>query len=451
MKKVITYGSFDLFHEGHYKLLKRAKELGDYLIVGVTSEHFDMQRGKLNVVDSLLERIENVKKTGFADEIIIEDHEGQKPEDIIKYKVDIFTLGSDWAGVFDYLKEYCKVIYLDRTPDISSTMLRNQKFPIITLGIIGTGRIAPRFLAEAKFVSGVHVRCAYNPHAVTVRQFGEKYEVEYYSDDYLEFLNRVDAVYIASVHETHFEYARQALEHGRHVLCEKPLALKKAQVESLYQLANEKNLVLMEGIKTAYCPGFAEMIKVAESGVIGEVKDVEACFSRITSPHLREMTDQEYGGAFLEFGSYTLLPILKLLGCDYQEITIDSIYAENGIDLYTKVHVNYKKSLALSKTGVGVKSEGQLVIAGTKGYILAPSPWWLTKSFEVRYENPNKVDHYSPKFMGDGLRYEISEFISRINGYGKQAFRLTQEESIAMADIVEKFMMQRQQNNRIRL
>lgn len=78
MKKVITYGTFDLFHEGHYRLLERAKALGDYLIVGVTTESFDEARGKLNVIDSLMTRIENVKKSGFADEVIVEDHIGQK-------------------------------------------------------------------------------------------------------------------------------------------------------------------------------------------------------------------------------------------------------------------------------------------------------------------------------------------------------------------------------------
>ena len=104
MKKVITYGTFDLFHEGHYKLLERARALGDYLIVGVTTEHFDEIRGKVNVIDPILERIDNVRQTGFADEIIIEDHEGQKIEDIQRYGVDIFTVGSDWVGTFDYLK-----------------------------------------------------------------------------------------------------------------------------------------------------------------------------------------------------------------------------------------------------------------------------------------------------------------------------------------------------------
>ena len=144
MKKVITYGSFDLFHEGHYRLLERAKALGDYLIVGVTTEHYDEARGKVNVVDSLMERIEHVRQTGFADEIIIEDHVGQKVEDIQKYGIDIFTVGSDWAGQFDHLREYCEVVYLERTKGISSTMLRGKRFGIIRLGIIGSGRIADR-------------------------------------------------------------------------------------------------------------------------------------------------------------------------------------------------------------------------------------------------------------------------------------------------------------------
>ena len=134
MKKVITYGTFDLFHEGHYKLLQRAKALGDYLIVGVTTESYDRQRGKLNVVDDLLTRVENVRKSGFADEIIIEESYGQKVSDIQKYDIDIFTVGSDWVGKFDYLREYCEVVYLERTKDVSSTMLRNEAFSIKRIG-----------------------------------------------------------------------------------------------------------------------------------------------------------------------------------------------------------------------------------------------------------------------------------------------------------------------------
>lgn len=126
MKKVITYGTFDLLHEGHLNILRRAKALGDYLIVGVTTPKWDHERGKLNVHDSLEERISAVQATGYADEIITEDYAGQKIDDIVRYNVDIFVLGSDWAGKCDYLKEYCEVVYLPRTEGISSTMLRER-------------------------------------------------------------------------------------------------------------------------------------------------------------------------------------------------------------------------------------------------------------------------------------------------------------------------------------
>ena len=136
MTKVITYGTYDLLHYGHIRLLERAKALGDYLIVGVTAEDFDRSRGKINVSQSLMERIEAVRATGIADEIIVEEYEGQKIDDIRRYGVDIFTVGSDWVGKFDYLNEYCKVVYLDRTEGISSTQQRNEK-SAIKRGLVG--------------------------------------------------------------------------------------------------------------------------------------------------------------------------------------------------------------------------------------------------------------------------------------------------------------------------
>ena len=121
-----TAGVFDMFHIGHLNLLKNAAARCDYLIVGVTTEGFDKARGKLNVVDSLVTRMENVKKTGFADEIIIEEAVGQKFSDIKKYNIDIFTVGSDWEGKFDELKELCEVVYLPRTAGISTTKIKED-------------------------------------------------------------------------------------------------------------------------------------------------------------------------------------------------------------------------------------------------------------------------------------------------------------------------------------
>ncbi|MBS6642252.1 MAG: Gfo/Idh/MocA family oxidoreductase [Clostridiaceae bacterium] len=442
MKKVITYGSFDLFHEGHYRLLKRAKELGDYLIVGVTTEHYDEYRGKLNVVDSLIERVDHVRQTGLADEIIIEDHVGQKVEDILKYHIDIFTVGSDWIGTFDYLKQYCEVVYLERTKDVSSTMLRAKNFSLIRLGIIGSGRIARRMVPEVKYVSGIYVEGIYNPHIDSAKKFAEAFELKSYTDNIEELLNEVDAVYIASPHETHYEYTKSALLAGKHVLCEKPMTLKVVQTEELFKLAQTKNCVLMEGIKTAYCPGFIQMLAIARSGVIGTIKDVEACFTKLTSSIMRELSDTEVGGSFTELGSYTLLAIIKLLGVNYKKLRFQSFKAPNGVDIYTKAYFDYDLSMATSKTGLGVKSEGQLLISGTRGYIRVDAPWWKTQSFEVCYEDTSQNERYFVKFLGEGLRYEISDFVSAINGNIKSDYKLRPYESIIIAKIMEIFLME---------
>ena len=409
MTKVITYGTFDLFHEGHYRLLERAKALGDYLIVGVTTEKYDMERGKLNVVDSLPVRMENVRKTGFVDEIIIEETLGQKISDIQKYHIDIFTVGSDWVGIFDYIGDYCDVVYLERTKNISSTMLREQRQHIQRIGVVGTGRIANRFVPEAKLVSGVSTQAVYN---------------------------------VASPHETHYGYVKAALERGKHVLCEKPIALEKARAEELFTYAKERGLILMEGIKTAYCPGFEKLLGIAVSGVIGSVRYVDACFTKLEDVSSRELTDKKYGGSFTELGSYCMLPIIKLFGHKYEDVQFDAVHNGDGLDIFTKASFVFPRGIATATCGLGVKSEGRLLIAGTEGYIVAEAPWWKTTYFEVHYEDPSRVDKYSERFLKDGLRYEIKDFVNMINGRNNSDFKLTRGDSIAMADIMERFLRQ---------
>lgn len=442
MARVITYGTFDLFHEGHYRLLQRAKALGDYLIVGVTTEAYDKARGKLNVVDSLVTRIENVKKTGFADEIIIEETQGQKVNDIRRFHIDIFAIGSDWTGAFDYLKDYCQVIYLERTKNISSTMLREQNSPIQRIGIIGTGRIAERFIPEARLVSGVNTQGVYNPHLESAARFAQKWEINAYKE--IEACYEAsDVIYIASPHETHFGYIQSALAHGKHVLCEKPMVLEKHQADELFGYAKQHNLILLEGIKTAYCPGFHKLLGIACSGTIGAIRNVEACFTKLENPRRRELTDTRYGGSFTELGSYVMLPILKLLGKEYTSIRFDTINDENGLDIFTKISLEYPSGIATATCGLGVKSDGRLLIAGTKGYIVAEAPWWKTAYFEVHYEDIDKTEKYSETFLGDGLRYEISDFLSMINGSSNSEFKLTRGESIALSEIMETFLQEK--------
>lgn len=443
MKKVITYGSFDLLHEGHYNLLKRAKALGDYLIVGVTTEQYDIYRGKMNVIDSLMKRVDNVRKTGFADEIIIEDHEGQKLEDIQKYEIDVFAIGSDWRGAFDYLGGYCEVVYLERTKGISSTLERNKRGGVVRTGIVGSGRIATRFITEAKYVSGLSVEGVFNPHMESAQAFAEQHELNFFTHKYDSFLGSVDAVYVASPHETHYAYAKQAIEGGKHVLCEKPMVLNSQEARELFALARGNDVVLMEAVKTAYAPSFLNLLAIAKGGRLGVIRDVEATFTKLpTSPSCREMTSQ-VGGSFTELGSYPLMAIFRLLGHDYMDLRFESIYNENGMDVYTKAYFRFDNAMATAKTGLGVKSEGQLLISGTKGYILAKSPWWLTKSFELCFEDTEQNESFYMKFLGSGLRYEAADFIRQIWDKESNNFKLSVGDSIAMAGVMEGFLLDR--------
>ncbi len=444
VRKVITYGTWDLFHEGHRRLLERAKALGDYLIVGVTTEQYDLQRGKMNVVDPLMRRIDNVRGCGFADEVIIEEHAGQKISDVQKYEVDVFTVGSDWLGKFDHLKEYCQVVYLDRTKSISSTNLREERYGIVPLGVVGTGRIAKRTMEEVKLVSGVSVEAIYNPHIESARYFADIHEVEAYFDDYDAFLDRVGAVYIASPHGTHYGYARRALLAGRHVLCEKPMVLRESEARELFDLARSRGLVLMEAIKTAYLPGFQNLLAIVRGGRLGKIRDVEAAFTKLVPdmPGAREY-DPGVGGSFTELASYSLLPIIKILGAEYRDLRFEFFTEKNGVDIYAKAHFKYDEAVACAKTGIGVKSEGQLLISGSEGYILAKSPWWLTKSFEICRENTEENETVSVPFAGFGLRYEIADFVRNISDPHGRNYALTRKESIAMAGVMESFLEKR--------
>ena len=273
MVKVITYGTYDLLHYGHIRLLERAKALGDYLIVGVTSDVFDRERGKINVQQSLMERVEAVRATGLADEIIIEEYEGQKIDDIKRLNVDIFTVGSDWKGKFDYLNAYCKVVYLNRTSGVSSTEIRSEQ-QVVRLGLVGESPILNKIERESQYVNGL--------------ESGKVFTLNdaYLSDNlkcpaqqaasYQDLLDDCDALYVISAPEKHYAQIREALQKGKHVLCESPVTMEIEQWEALRQMAKDKQLVLMDSIKTAYSVAYYRLLLLAKGGIIGDIISVDA-------------------------------------------------------------------------------------------------------------------------------------------------------------------------------
>ncbi len=435
MKKVITYGTYDLLHFGHIRLLERAKALGDYLIVGVTADNFDLARGKINVQQSLMERIDAVRATGLADEIIVEEYEGQKIDDICRLDVNVFAIGSDWLGKFDYLKEYCDVVYLERTKGVSSSKLRAEKQEL-GIGLVGESMILNKFERESHFVNGVKIS------GICAR------DSEDFSDDLLkvpqvhrfeDLLDMCDAVYIISQPHEHYSQIKCALEAGKHVLCESPISLSIKEFKELTSLADRQKLILMDGIKTAYSTAYDRLVVLAKSGRIGEIISVDAVCTSMFEFERHEDKSRVWN-SITAWGPTAMLPIFHLLGTNFTkaDITTKLYQQDSDFDIFTKINFAYPCAVASLKVGVGVKSEGELIISGTKGYIYVPAPWWKTDYFEIRYENPIDNKRYFYKLDGEGIRYEIVSFIKAIQTLKKSTY-LLENVSEAIVKTIESF------------
>ncbi|MDR1833871.1 MAG: Gfo/Idh/MocA family oxidoreductase [Propionibacteriaceae bacterium] len=319
---------------------------------------------------------------------------------------------------------------------MSSTELRNAG-GVLKVGVVGSGRIAARFVAEARFVSGVSIEAVCSRSLESAQRFAAKLELETAVADFDELLQSVQAIYIASPHGTHYDYAKRAIKVGVHVLCEKPMTLTKAQTVELFELARERKVVLLEAVKTAFSPGFQRMVAVARMGFIGRIRSVDATFTKLVDSG-RELQAPD-GGSISELATYPLLAAVKLIGTDFTDVhTLSLRPSAGGVELFSRIDIKYPHAIASARSGIGVKAEGDLVVAGEHGYIYVPAPWWKTEYFEMRFEDSQDNKRYYYKFDGDGLRYELAEFAYMIRNGVLESFKLRQEESIAMADILER-------------
>ena len=438
MVKVITYGTYDLLHYGHIRLLERAKALGDYLIVGVTADDFDKTRGKINVQQTLSERIEAVRALGIADEVIVEEYEGQKIDDIRRYGIDIFTVGSDWDGSFDYLKEYCKVVYLPRTEGVSSTDIRRQNRKL-RLGIVGSSAFLNKIAESADSVNGIVLSgiCTDN-----IEKMSEKIRaLPVITDSFEELLECSDAVYIHSHPRYHYELCKKALLCGKHVLCESPVTLRQEQCRELFQIAEEKGCFLVDGLKTAYATAFHRLLLLVKSGKIGKVVSVDAtCTSLKDFSTITEEDRLELWNSITAWGPTAMLPVFQILGTKYEKLSIASRYIdeEEDFDSFSKISFLYRDAVASIKVGTGIKSEGELIISGTKGYIYVPAPWWKTEYFEIRFENPADNKRYFYQLDNEGISFELASFAKMVETGNKDYF-IHREDSLAICGVMEEF------------
>lgn len=428
MKKVITYGTFDLFHRGHYNIIKRAKALGDYLIVGVTSESYDIERGKLNVRDSLIKRIENVRKTGLADEIIIEEYQGQKINDIIKYNIDLLVVGSDWRGKFDYLKNYCDVMYLERTKNISSTKIRSEG-TIFNIGVVTDDINDNGIVSETKFVSGLHVERVYSDEPDVAEAFRDKYELDSCWTDYDEFLSDLDIVYIKCSQKLRADYIERAIEQNKYVISDTPMTLSPERLQELFDKAKKHQVVLVERLTLVYLRAFNQLVWHVHSNLVGDIISVKCAICQ---------DDFEGGKSFNETVSHAIGAIIKLLGRECLDVSTNAVTDAQGNFVYDVITMKYKNALASIEIGSTVDVEDELVIIGSGGRVTIPNDWWNTGYFEAKIEGNEFLKRYSFNFEGNGLRYLLQELLIMIRDKRTECTRLFYDESLLLSEILKR-------------
>ena len=425
MRKVITYGTFDLFHRGHYNILKRAKEEGDYLIVGVTGENYDMERGKLAVQDSLATRVENVQKTGFADQIIVEEYLGQKISDILKYDVDVLVIGSDWKGKFDHLRKYCEVKYLERTKDISSTQLREERLDIYKFGVALDGPDDNHAISEAKRVSGIHVESVYCEDADCAGSFADSHELNSAFTDYDAFLQQIDIVYIKVAQEKRRALVERAIRAGKHVVCDVPYTLDPGQEAGLRALAEEKGVVLLDNITTLHLQAFGPLLWMARGNLIGDLRSAKFAVSR------KHMGDKALT-CFSDLAYYPLCVLLKIMGNDIRENSFKLVKNEDNEVSYALLTFSYENAVATIEISMDSEVNDGIRLLGSTGTIHVPGDWWNIGYFTMKNNGEENYKRYSFNYEGNGFRYLVRAMLSYIKSsrVGNQGILPSEAETI---------------------
>ncbi len=274
--------------------------------------------------------------------------------------------------------------------------------------------------------------------------------VDFLTSNYEEMLDAVDIVYIHSHPDYRYDQVKKALLAGKHVMCESPIAKSSDQCKELFALADECGLVLMDSLRTAYSTAYTRLLLLIKGGRIGDAVSVDATCTNLKTNFGAFADSSLKWNSMTAWDPTALLPVFQILGVDPVRMRIASKCSEgnNSFDDFSRISIEYRDAIASAKVGAGAKSEGDLVIFGTKGYVYVPAPWWKTEYFEIRYEDPADNRRYFIQLDGEGIRFEWVQFLRMIVAMaegltGEEAVRregrIEREVSCAICDVVSDF------------
>lgn len=254
--------------------------------------------------------------------------------------------------------------------------------------------------------------------------------------NYKRLIEKVDSIYINTSVGKHFDIITDALNSKKHVLCEAPICDDLDRSKELFELAKKNNVILMEAIRTAYSTAYERLVLLVKAGKIGKVLSIDA-----TCTDMSKSKSEDYEvNSFEMWGPNALLPIFQILGVKYKDYKIISHFkdSEKKQDDFTKIDFIYENATASIKVAEGAKSEGELIITGTEGYIYVPAPWWKTDYFEIRYENAEKNKRFFYQLDGEGIRYELVSFAKSVQAK-KKSDNIDETISLAITEMMMNF------------
>ncbi|KFF06266.1 Gfo/Idh/MocA family protein [Flavobacterium reichenbachii] len=313
----------------------------------------------------------------------------------------------------------------------------------IKWGIIGLGNIANQFAADLLLIKDATLIAAASRDKNKADAFAKRYNIQkaYDSYDALFADDEIDIVYIATPHDSHAALSIKALENGKHVLCEKPIALSHADALKMVEASRKHNKFFMEAFWTRFIPSVQEVLYKINNGIIGDLKYIKADFAcLIQELEGNRMTDKKLGGgALFDIGVYPLFLSYIVLGKP-KEITAKSTYHKTGVDLQTTMILQYENAQAVLHAGFISESDMKATISGTQGRIELNSPWYMADGYSIFKDN-HEAAFNLPNF-GKGYAHEALECHYCIRNNQIESHQWSHQNSLDLSEIVEEIKNQ---------
>ncbi|QOG02063.1 Gfo/Idh/MocA family protein [Flavobacterium sp. MDT1-60] len=313
----------------------------------------------------------------------------------------------------------------------------------INWGIIGLGNIANQFAADLVLIEDANLVAVASRSIEKARDFANQYNCPKAYDSYEALFadDQVDIVYIATPHDSHAELSIKALENGKHVLCEKPMALSYKDAVRMTEASKKYNRFFMEAFWTRFIPSVKEVLEKVNQGIIGDVNYVKADFNFYADEKEggRLFDKKLGGGALFDIGVYPLFLSYLMLGIP-KEIIAKSVYSNNGIDLQTSMILHYEKAQAILHASINSESDMKAVIGGTQGNIQLNAPWFVADGYSIVKNNQEEV--CSLPNLGKGYAHEAIECHKCIRNNQIESELWSHQNSLDLSKIVEEIKVQ---------